>query len=667
MIRRLASASSISLLLSVACNGDDSATGATETGSSSSSSDGSTSDTTSTTTSPPASVPIRYFLRIDDELPPPLVLEMDKDKALEIFGETAARNLELLEVDSTPMLINALTEIQVSCGTFWQNYSEKPKHDCSKTELGQTYGEDWQTSAEFGLVRMLTMTPINAVVKGTSLEPMANTLASINDPDLKFSKVLADTLGIDQTQPFISIDVLVAALKKTLLYSHPQVENDEGLLKVTLWDAVNDMQTLSVAYGPDGEHPGILYGDSDGFETFSNALTDRFLMKVVAESNLRWVDGIDLSVGGGDMFVTDAESILTFDFLDPEKLVITGIFGQEKKIDGKDNPDYGKEPTIDMRFRLGEHMPEILPCTDAPDCYENYPSGWIDVEGNPKGVGPVGSDTIWNLKPWLLEYIVGYSALLAYGYDPPLHYDKCLLSYDMKTCAAGIWVGPPSGDELLPPDSFPFEPGPVGWSIFKAFDVPTPTPQFLWELLIEIAEVAIHDTNGDKIKDIEPGDANPLFALKGVGLGLSAQDMIDQIRPKMQEQADEVANVILGKYWKNNGHLDFYYRRPPTGGMPYLYFVAESDLRPDENNPDTLAAYTYTKPGFFSCAEMTDGCKVSSTEIMDVADTSHEKYLLPEGESTLYVEDDTGKAYEVGFYVPSGPNPTEIIATVSAL
>lgn len=676
MIRRLASACSITLLLSVACNGDDTATSATDSDTTSTTTGGETttdSDGTSATSGVPATSPTRYFLRIDDELPPEVVLEMDKDKALQIFGEAAAKDLVLIEVDSTQMLVNALTAIQSACGKTWENFNEDPKHNCTLTELGKSFGPDWKTTPEFALVRMLTMTPANAVVKGTSLEPMANTLANINDPELKFSKVLADTLGIAQNQPFISIDVLVAALKKTLLVSHPKVENDEGILSITLWDAVNDMQPLSDYYGPDGDHPGILYPDSDGFSTLSNALTDRFKMKVIAESNLRWVDGIDLGVGGGDMFVTDADSILSFDFLDPEKLVIQGVFGQEKTLcdeDGDncvDNPDYGKQPTIDMRFRIGEHAPAVVPCTDAPTCYDNYPEGWTDVEGNPLGVGAVGDNTVWHLSPWLLEYIVGYSALLAYGYDPPLEYDKCLISYDMATCAAGIWIGEPSGEEYLPPMNYPFDPGPVGWSIFKAFDVPTPTPQYLWELLGEVAEVAIHDTDGDKIADIEPGKANPLFTLFGVGIGLTAEDMIAQIRPKMQEQADEVANVILGKYWKNNKKLDFYYRRPAEGGAPYLYFVAESDLRPSDDDPGVLAEYTYAKPGFFSCREMTDGCKVSATAIDGLADTSHEKYQLPEGESVLYVEDDAGKAYEVGFYVPSGPNPTEIVATIAAL
>jgi hypothetical protein len=668
MTRRLASACLTTLFLT-ACNGDDTATSATDSDTTTGGeTTGSTTDVDPTaTTGTPSAGPTRYFLRIDDEPVPDVVLEMDKEKALEVFGEAAARDLVLIEVDSTPLLENALRAIQFSCGGAWENQNEDPKHDCSQTELGKSYGDNWQKTPEFALVRMLTMTPANAVVKGTSLEPMANTLANINDPDLKFSKVLADTLGISQASPFITLEVLVAALKKTLLASHPNVDNDVGLLKITLWDAANDMQPLSEVYGPVDGHPGILYPDSGGFTTTSNALTERFKMRVVAQSNLKWVDGIDLSVGGGDMFVTDADAILSFDFLDPEKLVIEGVFGQEAYIDGEKNPDWGKEPTLDMRFSIAEHGPAIAPCTDTPDCHDNFPTGWTDPEGNPLGAGPIGADTAWNLSPWLLEYIVGYSALLSYGYNPPLEYDKCLISYDDITCAAGIWIGEPSGAELLPPNNFPFDPGPSGWSIFKAFDVPVPDPQYLWELLIEVAEVAIHDTNGDKIVDIQPGDANPLFALKGVKIGLTAEEMIAQIRPKMQEQADKVANVILGKYWKNNGHLDFYYRRPAEGGTPYLYFVAESDLRPDKADPESLAAYTYANPGFFSCAELTEACKVSATSVDGLADTTHEKYRLPVGDSTLFAADDDGVAYQIDFFVPAGDNPTEIVATVNAL
>lgn len=654
--RRLVSAC---LTLALAgCNGDDTATsqsgsesdGSTSTGGTESTT-GSESDT-ATTTGAPGSAQPRYFLRIDDEPVPPVVLEMDKEKTLEVFGEAAARDLVLIEVDSTAMLANALSAIQASCGTTWKNNSPNPKHNCALTELGQSYGPEWKTSPEFSLVRMLTMTPANAVVTGTSLAPLA---AFINDnKDLlavTFPALLAESLGIFVTQPFISIDNLVAGVQQTLLVSHPAVDDPEGkLLQITLWDAVNDMAPLAERLGPSGEHPGILVPDDDTFKTKSDALGPDFKMRVIADSNLRWVDGIDLSVGGGDMFVSDQPSILSFDFLDPEKLVIQGLTDK---------------PTIDMRFRMVELDGLVGACVDDPACRTNYPSDWVDSMGQMPGA-PVGDGTIWTQKPWLMEQVVARSALLAFADH---YYERCLLANGNKTsCYTGIWIGTPDGDKNLPPPAPPPE-IPMGWSRFKALDEPVPPPQFLWELLLEVAQVAIHDPTGDGVPDIAEGDASPVFSLKGIWIGLTAADMIAQIRPKMQEQSDKVANVILGKYWKNNKRLDFYYRRASGdgAGAPYLYFVGEDDLRPAADDPDALAPYNYAKPGFFSCPELSDACKVSAKSIPGLDDGAREKYRLPEGESTLYMQDDEGATYEVGFYVPAGGDPVEIVATVTKL
>ena len=77
----------------------------------------------------------------------------------------------LLELDSTALLTNTLLAVKNSCGTQWQLDQPNPNHDCSLTALGQSYeGQDgtWQTSAEYSLVRILTMTPANARVQGTS-------------------------------------------------------------------------------------------------------------------------------------------------------------------------------------------------------------------------------------------------------------------------------------------------------------------------------------------------------------------------------------------------------------------------------------------------------------------------------------------------------------------
>ncbi|MCA9659785.1 MAG: hypothetical protein KC486_15690 [Myxococcales bacterium] len=652
MTRRLASACLTTLFLT-ACNGDDTATSATDSDTTTGGeTTGSTTDVDPTaTTGTPSAGPTRYFLRIDDEPVPDVVLEMDKEKALEVFGEAAARDLVLIDVDSTVMLENALRAIQFSCGGAWENFSANPKHDCAKTTLGQTYGDNWQESPEYALVRMLTMTPINAVVTGTSLESLANFINDNKDLlAVTFPELLAESLGIAQNQAFIKLTDLSVAIQQTLLASHPAVGNTEGKLSITLWDAANDMQPLSEKLGPMGDHPGILIADDADFQTKSDALTADFKMKVVAESNLRWVDGIDLSVGGGDMFVTDAASPLSFDFLNPQKLVIEGV---------------ADKPTIDMRLQMTELDGLIDPCVDDPECRTNYPADWTDAMGNPVGE-PVGDGTIWTHKPWLMEYVVARAALIAFAEH---YYERCLLPNGTKTsCYTGIWIGPATKPaQLAPPAPPPALPN--GWSRFKALDEPVPPPQFLWELLLEVAQVAIHDPTGDGPggHQIAEGDAAPVFALTGIWIGLTAEEMIAQIRPKMQEQADKVANVILGKYWKNNKRLDFYYRRPAEGGTPYLYFVAESDLRPAADDPESLAAYAYANPGFFACPELTQTCKVSATSVDGLADTAHEKYRLPAGDSTLYAADDDGVVYQIDFFVPPGDNPTEIVATVNAL
>ncbi|MEZ4453280.1 MAG: hypothetical protein R3B09_27705, partial [Nannocystaceae bacterium] len=331
---------SLALALVLACNGDDTATSATtgESDTTTTATDGETTTTTTTTTGSSAGttgVPAgetRYFLRIDDSPVPPVVLEMDKEKSLEVFGEAAARDLVLIEVDGTQMLRNALEQIQGSCGTSWTGNSKNPYHDCSKTPLGKTYGPDWKTSPQYALVRMLTMTPTNAVVAGTSLEALAAYLEdnqiSVKGKVYDLKTTLSDALKISPNQAFIGLDDLVQALKETLLFTHKEIANKDGLLKVTLWDAANDMTPLAEKYGPYGgsdPHPGVLYPDDDTFTTRSDALGPDFKMVVVAESNLRLVSGIDLSVGAGDMFVSTAPSILSFDFNDPKKLVIEGV------------------------------------------------------------------------------------------------------------------------------------------------------------------------------------------------------------------------------------------------------------------------------------------------------------------------------------------------------
>lgn len=685
----------LAVLAAAAClPGPATSDSASETGSSSGSSgDDTSAPTTADEPEPPALGEARYFLRVDDEPVPPVRLEMDKAKSLEVFGEAAARNIKLLDVDSSPLLVDILGRIQSSCGDGWDNYDYEPAnpkdpnkpskknpnfpndpnsipnvdlpidpaHDCSLTELGLTYGPDWKHSPQFAMVRLLTMTPRNAVLKGTALEDFETLIAQFVDknpngftlPDILAAslfcgfaanpKVCTDNLNDAKvfesqanraheqklhTRPFIATDVLAQTLKRTLMASHPNIANDQGLLPVTLYDALKDMQPLSEKFGPVDGHPGLLMPDDANFTTRSDALTPDFKMVATAESNLRLVEGIDASRGAGAMFISTAAAPLSFDFLDESRVQLLGI---------------AEAPTVDMRMRIAELGPSarppqsgFVPACDAglDPCLNNIPGA------------PVGDEHIWSQPVWSLEYIIADAAYASFNaLKYPLY---CFVPGN--PCSASASIGK--------------EPGAPGWTEFLIGlnGLEAPPAQYLWELLLSVAQVAVHNPAADN-KPIAEGDANPIFALKQLPIGLTAAQMIAEIRPNLQAQAGYIANVILGKFWKNNDHLDFYYRRGADGGPPLLFFVAPGDPRPDPAKPDELAPYNYARPGFFADPALTN--RLSRTTLDGVADTEHEKLQLSPGETTVYMQDDAATTYRLRFFVPPGAaDPTEIVVHV---
>ncbi|WP_437589498.1 hypothetical protein [Sorangium sp. So ce1000] len=588
--------------------------------------------------------PNRFRLRIDDAEVPSVVLELDKQKALQVFGEDGAKQITILDVDTTGLLRSALEQIQNACGTTWREDNVDPRHDCSLTELGRSFGTAWRTSPEFALVRLLSMTPANADVTGTSLEELKALFDE--NPDtftFDFADVLSDSITLDlavqpaptavrnnRTAPFVPIPKLILALQQQLLGTHPAIASPEGVrLPVSLYEALLDLQPLAERLGPSGAHPGVLVPDDDAFTTKSDVLLPDFRMRVVAESGLRRVSGVDLSKGGGDMFLRDGDAPLRFDFTDPEKLQISGI---------------APTPTIDMRISLRELPTTVKACTEAlaPTCKENRP----DM--------PVGTDTVWSTPPFMMELIVGKAAYLTYGERVP--FAGCYFRLS-GMCQVGVNIGQ-AGD-------------PLGWSAFTANIGSTPpkipAPQFLWELLTEVGQVAIHNPTGDGSPEIAEGAAQPVFALHGVEIGLTSDEIVAELRPTLQGQAKEIAEIILGRYWVNNDALDFFYGRGAPDGAPTLFFVAEDDLRPSDQSSEAPRAYTYEKPGFFTSPDLGEASKVSTKELDGLDDTTHEKYRLPPGETTLYMQDDEGGVYGVRFYVPKGDDPVEITADVERL
>lgn len=607
----------------------------------------------------------RFFMRIDDTPPPPVVAELNKEQALKIFGEQTAKEIKLLDVPADDLLKEVLQRIQSSCGDAWKSNAKDPQHNCALTELGKTYGANWRKSAQYRMVTLLTMTPANANVYGTSLSDLEQFF--LQNPNLvkaTFAQVLAGSMFCEGTpaeqkvcagnpptnlltRNLLELSVLQAALKDTLLTSHPEI-NPDGTLPVTLYDALLDMQPLSTKFGPAGGHPGLLVPDDDTFTTYSDALTPAFKMVATAASNLRRVDGIDASVGAGEMFVSLAAAPLAFDFTDADKVKFEGI---------------APVPTVDMRMKISELDKRVPSCEEQPDCKTNAPGDSAGIE------------YVWSQERWSFEYIVAAAAREAFK---DRVFNHCYFSLN-NTCYIGVSIGG-GGD-------------PPGWTAFQEkFDDPNlkmPLPQFFWELLLDVAQTSVHDfeckdtpdydqdgntteimacagpNDADPANDpdleIEEGMMAPVFALKKVPLGLTAEVLIEKLRETMQTQADKIGDALAGSYWKNNARLDFYYRRGDDDN-PYLWFVAPSDKRPAAGDPDQLDAAVYAKPGFFGDPALTQ--KVSSTDIPGVADTEHEKFALPTGVTTLYMQDDEAKTYELTFTVN---DPLEIVVRVSPL
>lgn len=553
-----------------------------------------------------------YELRIDDSAPAPLTLEMDRAEVQELFGDVADE-IKLLELDSMPLLTNTLDEIKAACGTDWKNDKDTPDYDCNLTTLGQTFeGPDgtWRTSAEFSVIRILTMTPANCRVNGTSMQGLQEVADFLNIGG-GFSQILADSMEIPRTEEFLDTQAMALALRDNVLATHPNIGND-GRLTMTLADALADLATMADKYGPMPPHPGVV---DPSYTPHGEVLGPDFQMKAVAESNLRVLDGADLSTGKD--FVTIINDLVgptfddpaEFDFTDPERFSVTGL---------------SPNPSVDLRFNVYEHPQFIQSCIGNDACVNNLP-------GNP--VNPNG---VWDIDPWLLEPQVSTAGISKYG---DLEHQQCYPNDFI--CTAEVLVGQ--------------SPFPAGYAEFKVwFDIGNPPEnQYVWELLMEVAQVQFHN-NG--YVEIPEGEGNVSFTLQDIPVGITGAEASEAVRPYLQEQSSEIANYLLGDYKKNNGPVDFYFRRAEDGN-PYLYFVAQEDLQEGK-------AYGWSKPGFFSSASMDAASKVSSISIAGVADTSHEKWAPEPGNTRLYVQDDSGQAYRLTVTRPEASDGSVITVAI---
>jgi hypothetical protein len=574
---------------------------------------------------PPEPVEARYTLKFHEKNLP-LELNMERDEVRALLG-AISDDVVLLQLDPVDLLRNVLTAVKTACGTDWRNDVRNPVYDCDLTPLGRTFsrpGQPWQQSPEFAMVRLLTMTPANVIVGGSSLALM-QALAEIGRIEGGFSQILADSLGIARTAEIVPDDVAVYSLKANLLGSHPNTTPD-GRLEITLGDVLDDLRPLAQKLGPyaagpgedTGSHPGVL--DPDAMPV-GRLLGPEFRMHIVAESNLRVLDGIKAGLsaeGRGQenlvlLYDDDREPATTplrFNFADPSTFEITGLFD---------------EPTVDLDFRILEHDKYVNSCLgEESGCQRNLPGR------------PASPDSVWAVAPWTLEYIVADAARVRYAER------RVRLCY--INCLAEVEIG--QGE------------APAGWAHFGLpFDL-GPADQYIWELLSEVVQVNLHRADlagevGEGQPDTRPeGAANVAFAVRDVPVGLTGEDCAERVRPMLVRQAGAVSDFLFGDYRARSGDVDFAFRREADGRF-VLQFLAAEDLPPGTE-------YRHRNPGFFADAALST--KVSRTEAPGFADTTHEKLVVVPREQTVFIEDADGRRFRVRVFGSFAGDPQVDVA-----
>jgi hypothetical protein len=542
-----------------------------------------------------------YELGLHDA-PAPMTLELNREEVAAVFG-ARARDVLLIEIAPTAFLTESLERIKNACGASWTEDNPDPRHDCSLSELGRSFaGPDgrWQTSAEYALVRILTMTPANVDVSGTSSESLRE-LADFLGIGGGYSQILSDALGIARTDPIVSTDALVGALETHFIGSHPNTR-DGGKLAITLEDALTDLATLADRYGPQDGHPGVI---DPSLAPSGVVLGPDFRLRIVASSNVRQCDGIDADSGQhvvsivADETGPTFEDELEFDFEDPDRFSITGLV---------------TNPTIDLRFRIGEASQFVPSCLGAR-CQANSPGM------------PLGNGSVWAVAPWLLEYDIAAAARI---------------DYINRTFDGRYLLGLASvslGRDGTPP----------GWI---AYDVPLnvgnpPADQYVWETILEVAQVALHQT---PFASIPEGQADVVFGLNDVPVGLTGARAAQNVRPYLQEQNAGLSDFLLADFEADGDSVDFYYCRAGDG-EPYLFFVGEADMK-DE------APYLYEHPGFFRTSTLEE--RLSSTRVPGVSDTLHEKLPIVAGETVVHFEDDRGIVHRARIVRNAGSDDIEV-------
>lgn len=461
---------------------------------------------------------------------------------------------------------------------------------------------DPQTLAppERNMQALLRMTPDTANLKGSSIESLIDLAPLLG---VAPEQVLADLFNRNVEDPFLDDTAIAQAVVQQVIASHPNAQqrlgprtrdNPEGIypvkpgaLPVTLTDLATNFETFGRRFGPYSgggrEHPGFI-GDTE-----SAILTEDFAIAVRANANALPFRGIDLTQGA-QASVSSLRSQIEqlFDFEDPSWLRVEGLVAGEPRI-------------ASLTFRIFEH-PEFV-------------RGGL----SPAPVG-IGSSAAWQLAPWSLERVLIVAAQSAFR------------ELDSRVAYA------PPGDPM-PLFSAEVVDGFQRIAVQGGIGSP-PQPSYVWDLLLEVAQVRLHD-------GLKEGEADVEFTLRDVPLGTTTEELEARVKQNLRDNPSSLLQLTETILASASGEPDFYYYRaraenPDNLQGDWLFFLEADDI-PRGESGEPVRQYRYQKPGFYRDAALTQ--KVSGSVALD-GDTTHEKVRLDD-HAELYVQDDEGAVYRL--------------------
>ncbi|MEZ4472511.1 MAG: hypothetical protein R3F60_17305 [bacterium] len=510
----------------------------------------------------------------------------------------------LVNLDPRPLVAGALAAIRGACFA---------------DEGGPACPAGWG-QAERNLWTLLTLTPGTVDVTGTRLE----TAAALSDEllGLPFSALLGEALGLAPDDPVLPDAALVEGVVRQVMASHPAA-NDDGTLPVTLADGLADMTTLAGKFGPRGDHPGFLAGQSRAV-----VLTPRFRMHLVVDSNITLHEAVDLAAGRKTWQATAPPglAVLDLDFLDPDRFDLEGL---------------AAAAAVDFDFVLRSHGQPVALARQADPL-------------------PRGDGGVWDAPAWTLQAMVAEAAFQAFGerragcdlcggpesgallyrngrgdvdlaeitvgrvgHDcppeapcgrrpatpagEPEHFDRfdaldcatvedcevgwrchragrtddrgrcvdpatvrCELDRDCGRgrCLAGACVDADAIECGRALDCRPDEAChagrcrviPPGWfRVWMPDDLGDLPPTFLWDLVVDVVQARLQDGG------VALDEAGVRFPLVGIPVGLSAAQLEEQVRATLQTQRRWLANALLGSVVESPPPADLRAERAEDG------------------------------------------------------------------------------------------------------